>query len=176
VDAALVAEAGAELRRLDRIDVADNVRHRYIGGGELLDVTLLTGEPADGGSVAALGHDRPSLGRHRREGVVVQLALAQHRDLGIEQLDQLAEDTGFGLAAEAEQDEVVAAEKRVDDLRGDALVVADDAGEDGLPRLEAFDQVGAQLVLDPAAGTLRPLGRPEFAKRGRFHGRFRWDW
>ena len=49
----------------------------------------------------------------------------------VEQGGEGAEDARLGLAAEAEQDEVVAGEDGVDELGDDGVVVADDAGEEG---------------------------------------------
>ena len=69
----------------------------------------------------------------------------------------------LGLAAQAEQDKVVAAEQRVLDLRDDRLVEAQDAGEDVVTALQACDQVGADLVLDRARGVAAGL---EVAERG----------
>ena len=42
--------------------------------------------------------------------------------------------TGLGLAALAEEDDVLARQDRVLDLGNDGLVVADDAGEERSPR------------------------------------------
>ena len=50
----------------------------------------------------------------------------------VEQVDQGADEPGLGLAAQAEQDEVVLGQDRVDELRNHGVVVADDAGEEPL--------------------------------------------
>jgi hypothetical protein len=79
--------------------------------------------------------------------------------VGVEQGGEGAEDAGLGLAAEAEEDEVVAREDGVDDLGDDGIVIADDAGEEGLSvalaaggdLAEACDEVVAELVLDAAS-------------------------
>ena len=52
--------------------------------------------------------------------------------MGVEQGGEGAEDARLGLAAEAEEDEVVLGEDGVDDLGDDGVFVADDAGEEGL--------------------------------------------
>ena len=50
----------------------------------------------------------------------------------VEQRRQRAEDARLRLAAQAEQDEVVPREDRVDELRDHGVVVADDAGKQRL--------------------------------------------
>ena len=50
----------------------------------------------------------------------------------VEQRGQRAEQARLRLAAQAEQDEVVAREHGVDHLRDDGVVVADDAGKERL--------------------------------------------
>ena len=66
----------------------------------------------------------------------MDLAAGHDRDVLVEQIDQAAQDPALGLAAQAEQDEVVPREDGVDELRDDRLVVADDAGKQGLARSE----------------------------------------
>jgi predicted transcriptional regulator len=56
------------------------------------------------------------------------------------------------LAAETEEDEVVAGEEGVDDLRDDGVIVAVDAGKQRAAFAEAGDEVIADLVFDGAAG------------------------
>ncbi len=64
----------------------------------------------------------------------------------------------FFLAAEAEKDEVMAGEDGVNDLRDDGVVVADDAGEEGLAGgsigAQAGDEIVAELILDAAGDAL----------------------
>ena len=54
----------------------------------------------------------------------------------------------FCLAAQAEQDQVVPREDRVDELRNDCFVIADDAGKQLFARAQFLDQIRAQLVFD----------------------------
>ena len=61
--------------------------------------------------------------------VVVDLDAGQHRHPLVQQVRQHAEDARLGLAAQAEEQQVVLGEDAVDDLRDDAVAVADDAGE-----------------------------------------------
>ena len=53
------------------------------------------------------------------ERVVVDLAAGHDRDLVVEQRHQRAQQARLRLAAQAEQDEVVLREQRVDQLRND---------------------------------------------------------
>ena len=66
----------------------------------------------------------------RRERVVVDLAAGDDGRLFVEQVDQAARDARLGLAALAEEDDVLPGEDGVLDLRDDRLFVADDAGEE----------------------------------------------
>jgi hypothetical protein len=86
----------------------------------------------------------------------VDLAARHDRDRLVEQPRQRPQDAALRLAAQPEQDEVVAREDRVDDLRDDRLVVADDAGEERLPGAQPRDQVLADLVLDAAPEEKEP--------------------
>jgi hypothetical protein len=54
------------------------------------------------------------------------------------------------LAALAEKDDVLAAQDGVLDLRDDAVLVADDAGEERLSALQARDQIVPKFLLDRA--------------------------
>ena len=49
--------------------------------------------------------------------------------LFIEQIGQLANDAALRLAAQTEQDNVMSRENRIDELRNDGFLVADDAGK-----------------------------------------------
>ena len=85
----------------------------------------------------------------------------------VEQLGERPQDAALGLPAQAEQDEIVPRQDRVDDLRHDRVVEADDAREERRPRAEPLDQVVANLVLDAAAR--EPAGGDvgaELAERG----------
>ncbi len=66
----------------------------------------------------------------------------------VEQVDQLAEHPGLGLAPQAQEQHVVLGEDRVLDLGDDRLFVAQDIGKQRLARLELGDQVAPHLILD----------------------------
>ena len=54
------------------------------------------------------------------------------------------------MAAEAEEEEIVAGEDAVDQLGEDGVAVADDSGEELFAGLELVDDVAAELVFDGA--------------------------
>ena len=90
---------------------------------------------------------RTARGAERRERVVVDLAAGHDRNLLVEQIDQTAQDAALRLAAQTEQDEVVPRQNRVDQLRDDRFVVADDAGEQPFAGLQLAHEVVANLLL-----------------------------
>ena len=61
--------------------------------------------------------------------IIVDFDAGEDGNPFIEQVRQHAEDAGFGLAAKAEEEQVVLGEDAVDDLRDDRFAIADDAGE-----------------------------------------------
>ena len=70
------------------------------------------GSQRDRQRVAFAGDARPARGAERRQRVVVDLAAGHDRNLFVEQIDQAAQDAALGLAAQAEQDEVVPRQDR----------------------------------------------------------------
>ncbi len=144
----LVGEVQARLRRLDRIDVADHVGDRDVGRRQLLDESRLARQPADRHPVAFLRDAGAARAADRRQRIVVDLAARHDRDLLVEQIDQTAKDPALRLTAETEQDEVVSRQDRVDELRDDGVVVADDAGEQRLARLQLPNEVVANFLFD----------------------------
>src|SRR5262249_20820226 len=114
----------------------------------------------------------PAAGRaQRRQRVVVDLAARHDRQPLVEQQRQRAQDARLRLAAQAEQDEVVARQDRVDDLGDDRVVVADDAGKERAARAQLADQVVADFSLDGPARDASGLDiRAQRAQRGRLGG------
>ncbi len=95
-------------RRLDRIDVPNDVGDRHVRGRELLDEPELARQPGDRRRVAVLGDQLPPVFGDRIEGIIVDLAARDDRNLLVEQRDELAQDTALRLTAQAEQNEIVA--------------------------------------------------------------------
>src|SRR5882672_10855327 len=118
---------------------------------------------------ALLGQELAPELRDRRERVVVHFAPRENRNLFVEQRDELAQDAALRLPAQAQQDEVVARQYGVHELRNDGLLVAHDTREQRRAVLEQADQILAQLVFDGAVdpGGTRPLGLLQLAQRGR---------
>ena len=82
-------------------------------------------------------------------------------NLLVEQIDEPAQDAALGLSAQSEQNEVVLRENRVDELRDDGVVVADDAGEQRFAGLQLAHEVVADFLFD---GTRVQTRLPEFAQ------------
>ena len=59
----------------------------------------------------------------------MDFAARKIRHVRIEKRRQSAQDAAFGLATQPEQNEIVARENGVDDLRNNRVIVADDAGK-----------------------------------------------
>ena len=133
VDGQLVGEVAA-LRHLDRIHLADQVGDGDVGGGELLAVAPVARDPRDRRAVALLADALAARRADGRERIVVDLAAGQRGHLLVEQADQEPRHARLGLAALAQEDDVLAGQHGVLDLRHDGLLVADDAGEERLRR------------------------------------------
>ena len=157
----------AALGDLDRVDFPDQVGDRDVRRGQLLGVSTIARQPVDRGRVAFGVHDRLSGRAGRSERVVVELPAAHDRQPIVEEADEEARHPRLGLAALAEEHEILAGEDRVLDGRHDGLLVPDDARQDVAPDREAGDQVGAQLLLD---GPRPPIGGTELTQ-GRGAGR-----
>src|SRR5690606_17430383 len=135
-----------------------------------LHVALLAPDPRDRGVVSALLEPQARVLRDRTERVVVHLAPRDDRDPLVEQRDELAQDPALGLAAESEEDEVVAREDRVHDLRHYRLLVPEDAGEELLACALLADEVLPHLLLDAAAAVSGGLQGTEGGGLGLDHG------
>ncbi len=156
----LVGELQAGARGLDRVEVADEIGDRDVRRRELLHVARVAVEPRDRQAVAGLPDACAARRAEGRQRVIMDLAARDDRDRLVEQTDERAQDAALGLPAQAEQDEIVARQNRVDDLRHDRVVEADDPRKERRARAQALDQVAADLVLDaapqdPAGGHLR---------------------
>ena len=97
----------------------------------------------------ALGGDQVAgVFRHRLEGIVVDFRAGDDRYGIVEQVDQLAEHPGLGLAPQAQKQHVVLGEDRVANLGDHRLFVAQDIGKQRLARCELGDQVPPHLIFD----------------------------
>ena len=139
-------------RRLDGIDVADQVGDGDVGRGQLLHVALIGREIGDRRVVAQPRNFVAAAPADRRVRIVVNFAAREIRHVRIEQRRQRAQDAALRLTAQPQQNEIVARKNGVDDLRHDRVVVADDAGKHRSVAVCAQPgrQVVAQFILDAA--------------------------
>ena len=112
---------------LDGINVANQVGDRYVRRRELLNEALVPAEPRQGRSIAAFRQQLSGVLRNRGEWIVIDFAAGHDGYPFIQQPRQLPQNTAFGLASEAQEDEVMAREQRVHDLRKNRILVSDDA-------------------------------------------------
>src|SRR5215469_18830742 len=136
----------------DRIDIANQIRNRYIRRREFLHVAFVRGEKGNGSFVAESDHLLAAAPADWGVGIVMNLASRQVRHLRIEQRRQRAQDAALGLAAQPKKDEIVSRKNSVDDLRHYGVVVSDDPGKNRLlpARAQPDHQVVSQLVFQPA--------------------------
>ena len=90
--------------------------------------------------------------------VVVDLAAFDVGRHLVEQRGQQADEPRLGLAAQAQQNEVVARKDGVHHLRHDRVFVSENAGKQLLPALDFADQIIAEFVF------YGPVGQPGFGK------------
>ena len=162
VEGELVGEVAA-LGDLDRVDLADEVGDRGVGGGELLAVAVVAVHPVDRGAVAALVDQLAGVAGHRRVGVVVDLAAGDDRHPLVEEVGERPDDAGLRLTPLPQEDHVVAGEDGVLELREDGVLVAEHALDQRLPRPDAGDGVASHLLLD---GNRGPAGLAQLADGG----------
>ena len=147
VDGGFVGEVAA-FGNLDGVDFADEVGDGDVGGGQFFGIAEVAAKPGNGGVVSHFGDDADSVGADGMEGVVVEFAAGNDGDLFVQQVDQGADEAGFGLAPFAQQDDVLAGEDGVFQLGNDGVVEADDAGEYGFLGADFGNQVVADFGAD----------------------------
>ena len=157
----LAGELQASVRGFDGVDVADHVGDGDIGRRQLLDVARLARQPVDGHGVTVGRNALAPVGGERRQGVVVDFAPGNDRNGLVQERRQGPENPRLRLTAQAEQDEIVPGQNRVDDLRDDGLFVANDPRKQWFPLTELGDQILAHFVLH-TTWTIRPGGDRRF--------------
>jgi hypothetical protein len=148
----LVAEI-APLCDLDRIDLSDQVRHGGVRRCQLFRITTIARHPVDGRCIPHLGNHRLAGIRYRSQWIVVDLGMRHDRYPRIEQLREAPGDPRFCLSAFTKQDDVMAGQDRVLQLRDHRVLIAVNPLEQGTVALELSDEVAAQLVAH-AAGSV----------------------
>jgi hypothetical protein len=163
----LVGELEPGLRGLDRVDVADHVRNRHVWRCQLFDVARVALQPVDRRVVAFGRQPGPARGADGIERVIVDVTARHDRDLRVEQGHERAHQAGLRLAAQAEENEVVAGEQRVHQLRDHRVVVADDAGKERFAGAQLLNQVRANFLVHRPVRHVTALDRAaELANRG----------
>src|SRR5208282_1750313 len=142
----LVGKVAAAAGGADGIHVADDVGHGDVGRGQFFNVALGPRQPPDGRGVALIRH-APSAGlADGAVGIVVDFAARDDGKILVQEGHQAAEDAAFGLAAKAQQDEVLPRQEGVDDLRDDGVLVAVHASKQRFARGQHAQQVFARLL------------------------------
>ena len=162
VDRLGVAERTA-LGDLDRVDVADQVGHRCVGSGQLLDVSHGAMTPRDRELVTQIGCPSKGSGRDRMERMLAQLGTGDDRRPLVEQAGKAAQQPRLALTALAEQHDVVSGEECALQLGDHRGVEAVDAG----PRVAPVGERRQEVL--PQFDTERPVGvsrRAQLAGRG----------
>ena len=154
-----ITEAAA-LGHLDGVDVADEVGHAGVRGGELLGVALAAVHPPDLKVVTARGSPPDRLGRDRRVGVLVQFGALDHRRPLVEQVRQRPQQPGLALTALTEQHDVVTCDERTLQLRDDGVLETQDSGPHVAALAQCRQQVLPDFFLDSA---LAMPGGPQLA-------------
>src|SRR6267142_178625 len=110
VDGKFVGKIASAARGADGIDVADDVGHGDIGRGEFFDEAIFARHPGDWRVIAIGGNSFAAGAADGLVGIVIDFAAGDDGHFGVEEIDEAAEDAAFGLAAEAEKNEIVAGE------------------------------------------------------------------
>ena len=135
MDAHFAADRVSALRRLYRINITDDVGNRDVGSCQFLDVPLCAASILDRRPVALFLDKIAATPADRAEGVIVDLATCDDRDHFVEKIDETAQYPALRLAAETQQDHIVAGQQRIDDLRDDGFLIPDDSRKDRLFQL-----------------------------------------
>ncbi len=99
--------------------------------------------------------------------VVVQFGPGHHGHVLVQQLHHLPGNAGFGLATQAEQQDVVPRQNGGLQLRNDGFIIAQNAGEDPAAVLQGGNQVVAELVFDRFGRITAALERTQGGRQTR---------
>ena len=133
---------------LDRIDVADNIGNRHIGSCQLFDKARIAIDPGDRRGILMQLNRLPAVRADRMIRIIVDFRTGNDRNLIVEKICKLANDAALCLATQAQQNQIVPREDRIDELRNNRLVIANNAGKQFLAPLEFANQIRAHLVFD----------------------------
>ena len=138
--------------RLDGIDVPNQIGNGYVGRRQLFHVTIVGREISDWRVLPQPRHFLAATPADRSVRVIVNFASGKIRHVRIEQSRQRAQDAALRLAAQPEQNKIMARKNRVDDLRHHRVVVANDSGKHWSVAVgtQSARQILAQFILDAA--------------------------
>src|SRR5208282_3579023 len=129
VNGELIGKVAASTSGADGVNVAENVRDGHVGRGQFFHVTLVTRQPGNGSVFALRSHLFAAGAANGPQRVIVNFAAGNHGDFRVEQLNQAAKDAALGLAAQPQQNKIMAREQCVHDLRNHTVLIAVHARE-----------------------------------------------
>src|SRR5207253_1843728 len=118
---------------------------------EFFNVPVFRSEPRDRSCILFARDQLPAAAADWRIRVVVDLASRNIGRLRVKQPGERAQDAALGLPPQSEQDEIVARQDRVYDLRHNGIVVTHDSRKYWTSLAQARHQVLAHLVFDFAS-------------------------
>src|SRR5437588_11409448 len=143
-----VAEQVPAFGGLDGIDVADNVCDGDVRSLQLFDKARIAINPGNGCGILVQLDRLPSVSADRMKRIVVDIRTGNDGNLLVEKICELANDAALRLAAQSQQNQIVAGENGINKLRHDGFVITNNAGEKFLAPLEFADEVCPHLVFD----------------------------
>src|SRR5262245_57065979 len=158
MDRQLVREQVSSARRLDRVNVADDVRDGHVGRRQLFNISRVTVNPVNRRIVALFGDYLFAVSADRMERIIVDLRPGDDRYEIVEQTGQFAQDAALGLPSEVEHDNVVLRQQLIDYPLDNGVFLTDDAvgnlsfvifvREQVIAVTKSFDQVVAYFVFN----------------------------
>ena len=157
------------LSHLHRVDVADQVGHGRVRGGELLGVPLVAVPPRDRQVHAGLLRPPPGHRGDRLVGVLGELRPVDDGRPLVEQPDEGAQQPSLALPALAEEYDVVAGQDRPLELRDHGLRETVQPGPRIATLFQGIQQVAAELLLEGLLDVARGAERPHCGDLGSSH-------
>ena len=142
------AQRMAALCRLDRVNVADNVRDGDVRGGELFDVPVISLPVFDRRAAGLLLDQIAASPANRRKWAVVDFTAGHHGDDLIQKFHQPAENPALGLTTQSQQNHVVARQDGIHDLGNDRVFIADDSRKHRLVCLKFWDKIRPHFIFN----------------------------
>src|SRR5579884_170271 len=147
VDGQFVGEVAA-FGNAHGINLAHQVRDGDIGRRQLLAIAAITRQPGNLYIVSTFLYLIAASLTDRLVGIIVDLATGNDRHFLIQQADKRARHAGLCLPALAQENDVLARENGVFNLRNNGLFIADNAGEKFFPIPNLLYQVFSHFLLN----------------------------